>query len=173
MMPISDDSKTCMSRSYLHLSNLNQQASDNYGFSLNSFYKFENKPEDHQVNDRKKVHPLKKVYKSDLESSEDLSPEPDTGKAKARRPKQKMYPKEDKYSKVVKSEPLKFAEYRVTIDDMDRSKEILNFLKKKHFNTPRHLEKDTIRISKKDCKLGTDIRLDLLQITPKIKNGYI
>ena len=73
----------------------------------------------------------------------------------------------------MESEPLKLVKYRVIIDDMDRSNEVLNYLNKKHFNTCKHLEKDQIFISKKENKLGCDIRLDLLNIKPRIKNGYI
>lgn len=101
----------------------------------------------------------------------DLSP--DTDNTRIRPPHHKMYPYDEKYSEQIKPEALKFVEYRVKFDNINRSKEILNFLKKKHFNTPKHLKNGHILISKKENKLGTDIRLDLLKVEPKIKNGYI
>ena len=101
----------------------------------------------------------------------DLSP--DTDNTRIRPPHHKMYPYDEKYYEQIKPEALKFVEYRVKFDNINRSKEILNFLKKKHFNTPKHLKNGHILISKKENKLGTDIRLDLLKVEPKIKNGYI
>ena len=87
MSPISGESKTRMSRSLVQLSELNQQASDNYGFSLSFLNEtgrtaIEN-PIFKKDDDRNRVHLFKKTYKSDLDDTLDLSMA-DTGNAKSR-----------------------------------------------------------------------------------------